>query len=229
MYIIHRVFFKEPGFVHALDMSLGCLARSFSTVSRRFPTCMASSKSTQRPNVGIGVVILRHVRELEQPEVLLIRRGKAPSKGLVSFPGGSQEIGETVIECAIREAMEETGARLKYRPEWLRDIIKEEQNRIPRAYLSLSCLDHPVPFTAVDVIAVKDQGDEVVDEDSISHHYCVVEVAATLEDPRQPIIAGDDADEAFWVSCDALDGKDMVPNLKRVVELALSSFTIPKQ
>jgi len=190
---------------------------------------MASERTISKPNVGIGVVILRHLKELEQPEVLLIQRGKAPSKGLISFPGGSQEIGETVIECAIREAMEETGARLKHNPLWLRDIIAQQQNRIPRAYLSLSCLDHPVPFTAVDVIAVRDKDDRVVDEDSIRYHYCVVEVAATLEDPRQPITAGDDADQAFWVSCDALDDmKDMVPNLKSVIDLALSTFTIQK-
>lgn len=178
--------------------------------------------------MGIGVVILRNLREMGQPEVLLIRRGKAPSKGLVSFPGGRQEAGETIIECAIRESVEETGARLKHRPEWLRDIICQRQNRIPRAFLSQKGLEHPTPFTAVDVFAVRHPDDTIDDTESIDYHYCVVEVAATLEDPRQPISAGDDADEAFWVPCNSLDDCDIVPNLKHVVELALATFTIPK-
>lgn len=211
-----------------MHMSLGRAARSFSTIGRRLPLCMASSSTVMKPSVGIGVVILRHLKELDHPEVLLIRRGKSPGRGLISFPGGKQEIGETIIECAIREAMEETGARVKYRSEWLRDIIEQRHNRIPRAFLSASSLDHPVPFTAVDVIAVRDADTQVVDADSIHYHYCVVEVAATLDDPRQPITAGDDADEAFWVSCNALDDEEMVPNLQHVVQHALSTFTIPR-
>ena len=44
------------------------------------------------PNVGIGVVVLRRVKQ--GAEVLLVRRGREPNKGLLSFPGGSQELGE---------------------------------------------------------------------------------------------------------------------------------------
>ena len=44
------------------------------------------------PNVGIGVVVLRRVEQ--RAEVLLVRRGQEPNKGLLSFPGGSQELGE---------------------------------------------------------------------------------------------------------------------------------------
>ena len=45
--------------------------------------------------------------------VLLVRRGKAPSHGRWSFPGGSIEPGETAWEAARREAREETGLELR--------------------------------------------------------------------------------------------------------------------
>ncbi len=56
-----------------------------------------------RPLVGVGVVVLR------ADAVLLVRRGKAPSLGAWSLPGGAQELGETVEQAARRELLEETG------------------------------------------------------------------------------------------------------------------------
>jgi 8-oxo-dGTP diphosphatase len=49
-------------------------------------------------------------------EVLLIRRKNEPFKGAWALPGGFIEYGkETIEECAIREAMEETGLRVRIR------------------------------------------------------------------------------------------------------------------
>jgi ADP-ribose pyrophosphatase YjhB (NUDIX family) len=59
------------------------------------------------PQVGVGVVILN-----EQNEVLLIRRGQPPNKGLWTIPGGRQEAGETLAETAHREILEETGVTI---------------------------------------------------------------------------------------------------------------------
>jgi ADP-ribose pyrophosphatase YjhB (NUDIX family) len=45
----------------------------------------------------------------EAGEVMLIRRGIEPGKGLWAQPGGFLEIDETVEEAAVRETLEETG------------------------------------------------------------------------------------------------------------------------
>lgn len=60
----------------------------------------------ERPIVGVGVVVWRADR------VLMIRRGKPPRAGQWSLPGGAQELGETVVETARREVLEETGLEL---------------------------------------------------------------------------------------------------------------------
>lgn len=45
-------------------------------------------------------------------QVLLIRRGRAPGKGLLAVPGGFIEQRETAYQSAVRELQEETGLRL---------------------------------------------------------------------------------------------------------------------
>lgn len=55
-----------------------------------------------RPFVGVGAVIFR------DDEVLIAQRGKLPRRDTWSIPGGAQEIGETYVEAAVREVMEET-------------------------------------------------------------------------------------------------------------------------
>lgn len=52
-----------------------------------------------------GVSILCH----RNGEVLLIRRGKAPYAGYWSLPGGKVEAGESLLQAAHRELLEETG------------------------------------------------------------------------------------------------------------------------
>jgi ADP-ribose pyrophosphatase YjhB (NUDIX family) len=57
----------------------------------------------ERPLVGVGAIIVEHGR------VALIRRGRPPLEGEWSIPGGALELGETLREGAVREALEETG------------------------------------------------------------------------------------------------------------------------
>ena len=51
--------------------------------------------------VGVAVVIFREER------MLLAKRGKEPSQGKWSIPGGRLELGETIFEAARREVLEE--------------------------------------------------------------------------------------------------------------------------
>lgn len=57
----------------------------------------------ERPIVGCLAVVRRGDR------ALLAQRSLPPGVGKWGFPGGAQELGETVFECAKRELQEETG------------------------------------------------------------------------------------------------------------------------
>ena len=57
----------------------------------------------ERPRVGVGVVIVK------EGKVLLGERIKGHGSGTWMIPGGHLEFGETLEECALREAAEETG------------------------------------------------------------------------------------------------------------------------
>lgn len=45
----------------------------------------------------------------DEGRLLLVRRGRPPSAGLWSVPGGRVEVGETPAQAAVREVREETG------------------------------------------------------------------------------------------------------------------------
>ena len=203
------------------------------TILSKLSRVFAASRVVQRPAVGVGVVIFRPtVAQGDRlPQVLLIRRGKAPSKGMISFPGGRQELGETVIECAIREAKEECGIDLRHDPSLLRNVERIGATRVPTAFLQYRTLEHPVPFTAVDVMAMSEEDAMETELEKMMYHFAIIEVAATVADPGQEPVAADDADEAFWWDCDDFlksDNPDIVPNLKHVVETALSMFEITR-
>jgi 8-oxo-dGTP diphosphatase len=56
-----------------------------------------------QPLVGVGAIII------EAGRVVLVKRGHPPLAGEWSIPGGVLEVGETLRQAAVREAMEETG------------------------------------------------------------------------------------------------------------------------
>jgi len=61
---------------------------------------------TEQPALIIPAVSVAAVRD---GKVLLVKRGRSPSKGLYAFPGGRVEQGETLEQAARRELLEETG------------------------------------------------------------------------------------------------------------------------
>ena len=60
-----------------------------------------------RPLVGVGAVIVQDGR------AVIVERSTEPLKGQWSIPGGALELGETLRQCAAREALEETGLQVE--------------------------------------------------------------------------------------------------------------------
>ncbi|KAK1763176.1 nudix domain-containing protein [Phialemonium atrogriseum] len=66
--------------------------------------------TAQEPNVRVGVAAVISDRE---GRVVLGRRKGSIGAGKWGFPGGHLEFGETYFQCAEREALEETGLKVK--------------------------------------------------------------------------------------------------------------------
>ena len=84
-----------------------------------------------RPVVGVGGVVLC------KDEVLLVKRGAEPSKGLWSIPGGAVEVGESLAQACAREVAEETGLRVQVGPmvEIIERILRDDQDRVEYHYV----------------------------------------------------------------------------------------------
>jgi 8-oxo-dGTP diphosphatase len=116
-----------------------------------------------RPELCVGAIARRGA------DILLVRRGTEPGRGLWSVPGGRVEAGETLADAVVRELREETG------------------------------LDG-------------ESGSFVgwVERITAEHHFVILDFAVRAE--GEPV-AGDDADEARWVSISALGELPLVDGL----------------
>lgn len=87
-----------------------------------------------RPFLAVSAAIIRNGR------VLIVRRGRAPARGLFTLPGGVVEAGETLFEAAMREVKEET--TLEIEPVALaghREVIgRDGDGRVERHFVILS-------------------------------------------------------------------------------------------
>jgi len=63
---------------------------------------------TERPKVGIGVIVMN-----KDGKVMLLKRMNAHGKGMWGGAGGHLENGESFEECARRETLEELGVTIK--------------------------------------------------------------------------------------------------------------------
>ncbi|MEK7820354.1 MAG: NUDIX hydrolase [Pseudomonadota bacterium] len=102
-----------------------------------------SREYPERPVAAVGAVVV------DNGKVLLIRRGKPPRPGQWSLPGGGQELGESYIEAAIREAREETGLAIEVLGliDVVDSITRDESGRVRFHYLLADVVARPVGGT----------------------------------------------------------------------------------
>lgn len=69
------------------------------------------AKNAKAPVVAVSGIVLRG--EGGGREVLVVERGRPPSSGIWTFPGGKVHPGELIREALEREIFEETGLRVR--------------------------------------------------------------------------------------------------------------------
>lgn len=110
-------------------------------MDRRYP---------EKPMVGVGAIIFR------DDSVLLIQRGREPSRGKWSIPGGLVEVGESLREAVAREVLEESGLKVVVKDlvVALDRVIHDTAGKIEYHYVLLDFLceagpGEPAPATDV--------------------------------------------------------------------------------
>ena len=81
----------------------------------------ALNRFPSQPQVAVGGFVFQNGR------VLLVRRGRAPARGLWAIPGGRMNLGETLQQATEREIFEETGLVVKaQQPVYTFDVIERD-------------------------------------------------------------------------------------------------------
>ncbi|HVY56442.1 MAG TPA: NUDIX hydrolase [Xanthobacteraceae bacterium] len=87
-----------------------------------------------RPYLAVSAAIVRDGR------VLVVRRARAPARGLYTLPGGAVEAGETLHDAIVREVREETA--LEIEPVALAGhreaIVRDTAGRVERHFVILA-------------------------------------------------------------------------------------------
>ena len=93
-----------------------------------------------QPVAGVGAIVF------QKDEVLLVRRGTAPQKGLWSLPGGALELGESLHQGVRREVLEETGLEVRVLEfaEAFERIMTDDNGAVEYHYVLLDYLCEPV-------------------------------------------------------------------------------------
>jgi len=206
--------------------------RAFATASRLYPDA---------PRVGVAVTAFAPGDD-ESRRVLLCQRGKEPSKGMWTLPGGVLEIGEAVEACAVREFAEETGLGLL-----LPVLAPGAATRnggtpgMPRgAYATSQAVFHDDDRPSVSGGGDASAGGGADDAAGagagagVAYHYVLTHVLGRADGTRA--IAQDDVDDVRWFDVDAVvggtAGVPLTPTTGDVVAraaqlLALGVFELP--
>jgi 8-oxo-dGTP diphosphatase len=117
------------------------------------------------PRVGVGAVILH------EDKVLLVRRGKSPSFGKWTLPGGLVELGETTTEAIAREIVEECGIKIRVVDVAgvITRVVRDDDDRIRYHYV------------LVDYLAYPDSMDVVAGSDAAEAHWFEIERVGELD------------------------------------------------
>ncbi len=104
------------------------------------------------PRVGVGAVVLHNER------VLLVRRGRPPSVGRWTLPGGLVEVGESTREAIAREVAEECGCAIRVAniAGVFERIIRDDAGRVRYHYVLVDYL----AFAETDVVVAGSDADE---------------------------------------------------------------------
>ena len=111
------------------------------------------------PRVGVGALVIH------EGKVLLVKRGIQPNKGLWAVPGGSLELGESLVACAERETLEETGVVIRGENLiYVFDYRERDQDDRIRYH-----------FVIVDVLGKYVSGEPVGGDDAMEAHWVAKE------------------------------------------------------
>lgn len=117
------------------------------------------------PRPAVGAVVFRDRR------VLLVKRGKAPARGVWAIPGGSVKLGETLQAAAEREILEETGVVIRAgEPVLVFDVIQRDENRNVRFH-----------YVIVDLAADYLSGDPRPGDDAVAARWISEAELANLD------------------------------------------------
>jgi mutator protein MutT len=89
-----------------------------------------------RPILAVGTIVVRN------GSVLLARRGKPPSQGKWSVPGGAVDVGESLEDAARREIREECGIEVELMDtiEVIQRITRDDTQRVRFHYVIVDYL-----------------------------------------------------------------------------------------
>src|SRR5499427_5847731 len=145
----------------------------------------------EKPIVGVGGVVI------EERRALLIRRGSEPLLGHWSIPGGTLELGETLVEGTERELMEETG-------------------------LAVQVLDLIEVFERINFGRGADETWTTLEERRRPRFHFVIADYLCERISGEPVAGGDVTDVA-WAGEAELDKFGLTPTAMRVIRKAFSS------